>query len=213
MNETQKAILEIARKQNIASLTLRELGTMVGVGEKPAIIQHHLTQLERKGFLRVDRKNKKAELLFEKQDDRLVRIPVLGSANCGEALNYPSEYAESYLTVSKELLKNIRGTVVVAFKATGDSMNRAEVTSVSGAKAYIEDGDYVLINTSELSNVRDDSIVLSSIDGMANIKKIKKGEHGVVLLSESTKDYPPIYIDESEQQYFVQGVVIGVVKT
>lgn len=213
MNDTQKALLDIARKQNIAALTLRELGVMVGVGEKPAIVQHHLNQLERKGFLRVDRKNKKTELLFDKEDDRLVRIPVLGAANCGEALNYPSEYAESYITISKTLLGGLRAKVTAALKASGDSMNRAEISAISGGKVSIEDGDYVLIDTSNLGGNFDGRYVVSSIDGMANIKRIKQGEHGIMLISESTKDYPPIYIDESEQHYFVQGLVVGVIKS
>lgn len=213
MHDIQKALLDLARQRNIAALTLRELGELVGVGPKPAIVQHHLSQLERKGFLRIDRKNKKTELLFEKQDERLVRIPVLGAANCGDALNYPLEYAESYLTVSKELLKNIPGKITAAFRASGDSMNRSEVTSVSGAKANIEDGDYVLVDVSNAPSAKDGDIVLSSIDGMANIKELQKNPHGVMLKSQSTKNYPPIYIDESEQQYFVQGLVVGVVKS
>jgi len=57
--------------------------------------------------------------------------------------------------------------------------------------------------------------VLSVIDGLANIKKfyLDQEHQQVMLVSESTKDYPPIIIGENEiGQYVLSGKVVEVIK-
>ena len=57
-------------------------------------------------------------------------------------------------------------------------------------------------------------IILSIIEGAANIKKyVDDKKHGqIVLISESTVNYPPIYIDQN-MDYLVNGVVVQVIKS
>ena len=76
----------------------------------------------------------------------------------------------------------------------------------------IEDGDYLIIDSSD-TNPKNGDVVLSVIDDMANIKKYIWDEknHQVVLVSESTKDIPPIYIHEDDS-FLVNGKVIQVIK-
>ncbi len=63
-------------------------------------------------------------------------------------------------------------------------------------------------------NVKNGDIVLSIIDGMANIKKFfLDKEHGqAILMSESTKEFPPIYIHEDDD-FMINGKVVQVIKT
>ncbi|NJO24905.1 MAG: hypothetical protein HC867_02610 [Bacteroidia bacterium] len=88
-------------------------------------------------------------------------------------------------------------------------MNRANIDGKN-----IEDGDYVIIDAVD-KDVRSNDYVLSIIDEMANVKKIiiNKQHNQVCLTSESTYNFSPIYIEESEAAHFyISGKVIQVIK-
>ena len=86
-------------------------------------------------------------------------------------------------------------------------MNRATVNGLT-----IEDGDYLLVD-SEQTDPRNGDIVLSVIDDMANIKKYvwDEANNQIVLVSQSTKDIPPIYIHEDDS-FMINGKVIQIIK-
>lgn len=93
--------------------------------------------------------------------------------------------------------------------ASGDSMNEADIDGES-----IEDGDYVIVDSSQKDPQIGDYIV-SIMEGSANIKKYGKDSKRkrIVLLSESKSFYPPMYIHERDfSSYFVNGKVIKVIK-
>ena len=117
---------------------------------------------------------------------------------------------EGYLRVSNTLVEQRRSAAhqLFAIKVSGPSMNKAEV----GGRR-IEDGDYVIIDSEDQSASNGD-IVLSLIDGMANIKKyyIDKENNQILLMSDSTHDFPAIHIHENDD-FAVNGKVIGVIKT
>lgn len=208
MHITQSKILKLAKEQNINQMSLHEIGRIIGE-EHPQKIKHHLGQLRRKGFIEnvngkeVVRKNIKGII----NSSNFSMIPILGSANCGEATIFADEYLEGYLKVSSKLLKKKKG--IFAIKAEGSSMNKANINGKS-----IEDGDYVIID-SEQKNARSGDYVLSIIDDVANIKRYLEDKENklVVLLSESKADFPPIYIHPREaQKYLVCGKVVQVIK-
>lgn len=206
MHPIREKILELAKTKNIFELGLRPLGREIGV-DKPQLIKHHLLQLQKLGLIKVKtragiRKNlqhsSNRQLLF-------VQIPVVGAANCGPATLIADENIEEYITVSESFLK--KKTNIFALVAKGNSMNRAQV----GGKS-IEDNDYVVVDADTRTPSPGDYI-LSIIDNCANIKKYARTKDGnVVLLSESTSNYPPIYIGEDEQ-FLVNGKVIQVIKS
>ena len=70
-----------------------------------------------------------------------------------------------------------------------------------------------MIVDSENISPRDGDYVVSIIDGMANIKKYRldKANERIVLLSESTKDYAPIFIHRDDD-FRISGKVLDVVK-
>lgn len=208
MHTIQQKLLRLADTYNIGNMSLRDVAKIIGVPH-PQIVKHHLEQLERKELIEWDRENKtivkRTTGVVSNSDFSIV--PVLGSANCGQADIYADERIEGHIKVSSLLLKNKKS--VFAIKAVGASMNKANIDGRS-----IEDGDYVIIDATD-KNIRSNDYVLSVIDETANIKKIiiDKQYRQVCLISESTNEYPPIYIDESEAtKYFVSGKVIQVIK-
>jgi repressor LexA len=206
MHKIQEQILKLIETKNLGNMTLREIGELIG--EKyPQKIKHHLDQLQKKGLLKIDKKNKSITRTSRGpiQNSKLISIPIVGAANCGPATIFANENIEGYLKISKSILKKCQN--IFAIRAQGLSMNKAQINGVT-----IEDGDYLLVDSSQSSPTNGD-IVLSVIDDMANIKKYvwDEANNQIVLVSESTKDIPPIYIHEDDS-FMINGKVIQVIK-
>lgn len=205
MHKIQEKILKLIEEKNLKGLTLREIGDLID--EKfPQKIKHHIDQLEKKGFISVDKKSKTIEKKkYNNLTPGIMSIPIVGSANCGPATIFANENIEGYIKISKSLLKKCKN--IFAIRAQGLSMNKSIINGNT-----IEDGDYLIIDSSDTSPSSGD-VVLSVIDEMANIKKYVWDEDNnqIVLVSESTKDIPPIYIHEDDS-FMINGKVIQVIK-
>ena len=82
-------------------------------------------------------------------------------------------------------------------KIKGDSM----------VNKNINDGDYVVVNKQNTANIGD--IVAVDIDGEATLKTFKT-KYGRIALTPENDSYEPIIIED--QQFYILGVAIGVVK-
>ncbi len=206
MHHIQAEILQLLDKRPIHGLTLKQIGDLVHE-PLPQSIQHHLRQLELKGFISINKKTKEIVKTHPTNETKgvLVALPILGAANCGHALNYANDMVEGFLKVSKNLLPK-RTEKLFIVKADGDSMNKAQVN----AEKTIDDGDYVLVNAEKINPTSGD-YVISLIDGMANIKKFIHEGNRIKLLPESTKNYSPIFIHPADD-YKICGTVIDVFK-
>lgn len=193
------------------------MGKQIGLSEEsPQKIKHHLQQLEKKGFLVIDRakgimnrsamKSSRVEGLLNKTS-KLFSIPIVGMANCGPAQIFAEPNFQGFLRVSNKLIHRSMPTGLFAIKADGKSMNRAEV---NGKK--IEDGDYVIVDsTNRIAKTGD--VVLAIVDDKATIKRFiddrKNGQ--IVLKADSSFDYEPIYL-HPDDEFFINGKVVGVIK-
>lgn len=212
MHPTQQALLSLVSEKNLGLLTLRQIAELISKDTHPQLVKHHLEQLRKKGLIRIDgHKNiiEKVKHGVTKNKIGMVCIPILGTADCGPATSIPQNSIEGYLQLSESILKK-KGKNIFALRAKGTSMNRADILGNN-----IEDGDYVLIdgNARTPSN---NSYILSIIDGMANIKKfvLNQKDNQIILLSESARELPPIYINaEDEYSYMVNGTVSQVIKS
>jgi repressor LexA len=206
MHPIQEKLLKLIDQKKISDMTLRDIGELIKE-PLPQKIKHHLEQLEKKGFIFYDRKNKLISRIKtqSKSFSLFVSVPVIGAANCGPATIFANENVEGYLKISKNILNKCKN--VFAIKAQGLSMNKANINGQS-----IEDGDYLIID-SDYRNPRNGDVVLSVIDDMANIKRYVFDEENnqIVLMSQSTKDIPPIYVHEDDS-FMINGKVIQVIK-
>ena len=208
MHTIQEKILKISAGRNLADMSLREIGKLIGEPSAQKI-KHHLLQLEKNGLIQMDRL---AKVMVKTRPGQLYRsalmaVPILGSANCGPATIYTEENVEGYLRISGKLLTKKKD--VFAIKASGYSMNKANINGES-----IDDGDYVIVDPSYRS-VKNGDYVLSIIDGMANVKRYfeDKENKRIILLSESSASVSPIFIHYDDlDSYLVNGKVIQVVK-
>ncbi|NMB91238.1 hypothetical protein GYA37_00110 [candidate division WWE3 bacterium] len=216
MHETQKKILQLSSSYNLSNLKLREIGKLIG-SPHPQVVKHHLEQLKKKGFLKVEPTSGDISAVKpgEISSKRLVSIPILGNANCGEATMFAEEQLSGYLKISTSiLLQNLLAKTksLFAVKAYGESMNRSSIATNMGMTKNIEEGDYVIVDTA-VGSPKTGDYVLSVIDGSANIKKFVNDTRNnqVALISESSLDLPPIYIDSS-MNYLINGKVVQVIK-
>lgn len=214
MHIIQQKLLNLAKERNLADLTLRKIGELINEPGSPQKIKHHLDKLMEKGLLIVsgDGKTLKPAAGGIDKKSKIVSLPIVGSANCGEAMTFADQKIEGYLKVSLKILgekfKNKLNDLFV-LRAVGDSMNRADVKGKT-----IEDGDYVIAEKTAGRPLNGEYVV-SVIDGMANIKKIIIDEKNkqIILNSESSLDLPPIYIHADDySNYLVCGKVVEVMK-
>jgi SOS-response transcriptional repressor LexA len=211
MHKIQEKILKLAGEVDLYDLTLREIGKRIGEGDSPQKIKHHLNQLARKGFIRIDKKKKRIERVGAgaESSGKVVSLPIMGDANCGEATCLAEDYVEGYLHLSRGVLRNLsrKKDNLFVLWAVGSSMNKAIIDN-----QRLEDGDYVLVNRDK-KKPSDRDYVASIIDGVANIKKFYKKDDYIILVSESTHNVPPIYIHKDDiDDYLVAGIVVKVLK-
>ncbi len=210
MHVLQQKILDLSHTVNLGELTLRDIGTRVGDDKFPQKIKHHLDQLYKKGYLKKNPDGSVVSRADHRSSDLFYTIPVVGAANCGQAVTFAEENVDGYLTLSKSLLRRFNENMF-AVRAIGNSMNKANVEGES-----INDGDYVIIDPAQRPlQSYFGQYVLSVIDGMANIKKLSSyaEKELYVLTSESSEEYPPIYIHHDDfRDYLINGTVAKVVK-
>lgn len=207
MHEIQKNLLALSRNINLGERSLRDIGRLIGV-DHPEKVKHHLEQLEKKGFITIDRANKTIRNVNDNQsvEQAFVNVPIVGAANCGPADILAVENIEGHLKLSKSILKK---DSVFAVKAQGNSMNKSKITG-----GPIEEGDYAIVDYKD-TDAKHGDYVLSVIDGAANIKRYFKDENmnQIVLMSESTETHTPIYIHQDDfTEFMINGKVLQVVK-
>jgi SOS-response transcriptional repressor LexA len=209
MNENQRKILQLALKKDVSSMSPAEIARELKI-DHIFKVQYHLDQLKKKGLLYFNKNDKRSEVAKSGSFvvNKLLRIPIVGAANCGPATELAHENIEGYLRISKEFLPKADENSLMAVRAVGESLNKAKIDGKS-----IESGDYVIVDCSKKPKPGD--YVLSVIDDAANFKKFYETGNEIRLVSESTLDIPPIILHKNDLDsigYAVNGVAIKVLK-
>ena len=116
----------------------------------------------------------------------------------GVSAGFPSpatDYMENKLDLNEHLVQRPTATYIV--KANGPSMIDAGISS----------GDLLIVDRS--LTPRNDNIVIASIFGDLTVKKLKKKNQTLFLIS-ANADYPSIEVKE-EMECFIWGVVTYVI--
>ena len=184
------AIKEFINKKGFSPTfeELRKLLAKKGMELKSnnSLVQY-LNTLEEKGFVQNFKKARGIRLLNESVKN-FVAVPLLGNANCGEALSFADDRIEDFINISK---KHIIGDQNDYFfiKAVGDSMDRSK----------IESGDLVLVKKLE-REPQPNNTVVAVINGLGTIKKFQEIDGVPVLLPNSTNaNHQPIILHPDDQ--------------
>ncbi|MGB4768034.1 MAG: S24 family peptidase [Candidatus Saccharimonas sp.] len=204
MNEIQEKLLLLARTVDLEKTRRVDLVDMVGC-KYPSQISHHMGQLLKHGHL-VKLGGRLVPAM--KTAAGMIKIPIMGEADCGEATKFADGRIVDNLLVSPSMIASNNHSSLFALVAKGDSMNASNVQGKS-----IEDGDYIIVEKKDNFIPKDGDVVVSNIGGLANVKKFKHEVDRIVLMSQSRRqaDFLPIFIHENDD-YSVEGRVVDVVK-
>jgi SOS-response transcriptional repressor LexA len=217
MHPVQERLLALSKDENLAKLSLREMAGKIDMPhESPQKIKHHLLQLEKKGFLCIDRDKGVMERASSTpgwatglldRSSRLFSIPIIGTANCGPATIFAEENFEGFLRVSSKLVGRSQPEGLYAIRTSGSSMNRTDIKGRS-----INDGDFVIVDGKDRVP-KDRDVIVAIVDNKATIKRFiddrKNGQ--IVLKADSSFDYDPIHL-HSDDDFTISGKVIQVIK-
>jgi repressor LexA len=182
--------------------TMREIGAAVGLAS-PSTVAHHMSILEKNGFLRRDARGSRAVDIRPPADeteppapsrgldDNDVRVPLLGAIAAGAPI-LAEEHVDDELTLPMSLVGH--GTLF-ALKVQGDSM----------VDAAICDGDLVVVRQQQVAE--DGEIVAAMLDGEATVKVLRRRDGHVELLPRNPA-YQPIPADHA----VILGKVVSVLR-
>jgi repressor LexA len=175
--------------------TLREIAEAFSFAST-ASAQKHVLLLERKGFLRRDKHQKRGLSLGHAAippPGSAVTVPLLGVVAAGAPIEVIGD--PEGLAVPPTLL---RGGQHFALRVRGDSM----------VEDGIHDGDVVLVQAR--STARDGETVVALVGGEVTLKRFFRHGPDAVRLQPANASQRPLIVSKGELR--VQGVVVGLLR-
>jgi len=161
-----------------------------------ATVHEHLTNLERKGYIRRAHNESRAiEIVPPKGQTGATELPLLGLVAAGEPIEAIS--GNDTIAVPDELVPR-RGRSYV-LKVRGDSM----------IDEHIKDGDFVVVQ--ERNQADSGQTVVALVHGdSATVKRFYREPGGWIRLQPANPTMQPLRVNERD--VIVQGVVVGVIR-
>jgi len=161
-----------------------------------ATVHEHLTNLERKGFIRRSHNESRSiEMIPPQGQAGATELPLLGAVAAGEPLE--AIVSGETIAVPNDLIPR-RGASYV-LKVRGESM----------IDEHIEDGDYVVVNGRNTAD--NGEMVIALINGTsATVKRLHRESGGWIRLQPANEKMRPIRAHEND--VLIQGVVVGIIR-
>jgi repressor LexA len=198
LTERQRDVLgfiESELDRNGVAPTLREIAEKFGFAST-ASAQKHIALLERKGYLRREKHQKRGLVLARRgspETPTLIELPLLGLVAAGspiESISHPESIA-----VPPDLVRSGDHFVL---KVRGESM----------IEDGIHDGDMVVVQGT--SEVRDGDMVVALVDGEVTLKRIFRQPPDTIRLQPANAAMKPFLV--AAESVTVQGVVVGLLR-
>ncbi len=194
----QKQILDFIRQHiqgNGTAPTLKQIAQALGVSSL-ATVHEHLTTLEAKGLIKRKKGINRSIELNETEDFAVgesISVPILGYIAAGAPID-PYTDPNATLDIAPSFISGKKRVYVLQVR--GESM----------IEEQIRDGDYVVIEESEIANNGD--IVVALLDnGMATLKRFFK-EATRIRLEPANARMQPIFV----KNVSIQGKVVGLIR-
>ncbi len=161
--------------------------------------EQHLRALERKGAIELLRGTSRGIRLKDAFREGSLRtmpgLPLVGRVAAGEPI-LAEEHIEARHRIDLDL-----------FEAPPHFLLR--VHGMSMKDAGILDGDLVAVHRT--SEIRNRQIIVARLEDEVTVKRYRQEGHRVWLMP-ANAEFDPIEIDLREQQFTIEGVVVGVVR-
>lgn len=200
----QRSILEFIRSQISVegrSPTVREICAQFNFKSTNGA-RDHLKALIKKGYLERDSMLSRGIRLVERIGVEVGRLPLVGSAPAGAPITAIENY-EGEIAVDKSFISTDEAFTL---RIVGDSMKNAG----------IEDGDLVIVR--KQAQAKQGEIVVAVVDEDATVKRIdygpggKAGSSKIIRLLPENESYQPIEVDITQQDFYIAGVVEGLMR-
>ncbi len=161
-----------------------------------ATVHEHLTNLERKGYIkRTYNESRAIDILPSDVFRQAVELPLYGSVAAGVPIE--AIPGRETIAVPEEFVRR-RGEHYV-LRVRGSSM----------IDEQIRDGDFVIVN--ERKSVDNGEMVIALLNGEgATMKRFYREHDGRIRLQPANETMSPMYVHEND--ILVQGVVVGVIR-
>lgn len=195
LHENQIKILELLMENKGESpLSLRDIMYEIPDLKSPSHVQHHIKQLEKKGYLKINPNNPQDFQILMEPEKPISYLNLYGLAKCGTDGTLLSGNPIERIPIYSKLIRfSIKDAFLV--EASGDSM-----------EPKIHEGDLVIAKKNESPNNGD--IVICSYKGKAHIKKLTLLKNHK-LLESLNKKHKPIVIENDS--YHTEGVMKGII--
>lgn len=161
-----------------------------------ATVHEHLSNLERKGYIRKSyNESRSLELVSRQSTQAAIELPLLGSVAAG----LPIEAIESHetLAVPPDMVRRKKDNYVL--RVEGNSM----------IEEQIRDGDYIVVQSQEVAE--DGQMVVALVGGdAATVKKLYREPGNRIRLQPANATMAPIVVSANDVR--IQGVVVGVIR-
>jgi repressor LexA len=198
LTERQRDVLEFIRRQlasNGVAPTLQEIADAFGFAST-ASAQKHVGLLERKGFLRREKHQKRGLVLVDSSDPRRAefsRLPLLGAVAAGSPIESIAD--PEPIAVPPDLLRSGEHYVL---QVRGDSM----------VEEGIQDGDYVVVHSTTAAS--DGDVVVALLGDEVTLKRMYRQSDATLRLQPANAAMPPIIVPMD--QVTIQGIVVGLLR-
>ena len=192
----QRDVLDFIRRRiadDGVAPTLQEIADAFGFSST-ASAQKHVGLLERKGFLRREKHQKRGLVLADVGVSGTgADLPLLGVVAAGSPIESIPE--DERFAVPAGMVDPADG---YALRVRGESM----------VDEGIHDGDIVIVRRTETA--ADSEMVVALVGGEVTLKRLFRERGGMVRLQPSNATLPPLLVPADQVQ--VQGVVVGLVR-
>ena len=174
--------------------TRAEIATELGF-RSPNAAEEHLRALARKGVIEMIKGTSRGIRLLEEEQNGL---PLIGRVAAGEAI-LAIENIEDYLQVPPDM-----------FHPRADFL--LKVQGMSMKNVGIIDGDLLVVH--KTNTAENGEIVVARIEDEVTVKRIKTNStaHEIMLMPEND-DLDPILVDLRDQNFVIEGVSVGILRT
>jgi repressor LexA len=161
-----------------------------------ATVHEHLSNLERKGYIRKSyNESRSIELVPPEAPALAAELPLLGMVAAG--LPIEAVTGNETLAVPSDMPR--RGRENFVLQVQGNSM----------IEEHIRDGDYIVVSSQ--STAEDGEMVVALVGGdSATVKKLYREPGNRIRLQPANQAMDPIVVDARD--VVIQGVVVGVIR-
>jgi repressor LexA len=195
LTERQKKVLNAIREfilENGYSPTVRQLGEALSIANPSAVFKHILS-LEKKGYL--ERVKGEVRLAgFPAPGESQSRVPLVGLVPAGRPKEV-FDVSDEAMDIPEWMVGRKKGNIF-CIHVDGKSM----------VDAYIDDGDWVLVERTNSANSGEMVVTLLD-DGSVTLKRLKMKDGDIFLIPENP-EFEPIKVKKLK----ILGRVIGVLR-